>query len=132
MNSIKPTLKSLWGKVYLKHIKVGYTFWVPLDRDQVPVSEDRWNDYRIKFPKRSKSLVTWFRIRITYIRSGVFFYVIDNFVNVPEQYFLEDSLFAEALIPCIINLKELEEYWGMPFDNIDNYNDPIDIEFIRE
>ena len=110
-------LKSLYGQNYQKYIKEGESYLVAFTRYDGPcneINEDQWNAYRIKYPKRAKPMVTWFKIKITYLRSGVAFYALEEFPQCNEQYFLVGSLFAEALIPCNINLDILEKDLGIP------------------
>lgn len=57
-----------------------------------PVDEEEWGGKK-----------GWHIIYITYVRSGVVFYTVDN--NRKEFNFAEDSVFAMSLIPQTLHLK---------------------------
>lgn len=57
-----------------------------------PVDEEEWGGKK-----------GWHTIYITYVRSGVVFYTVDN--NRKEFNFTEDSIFAMSLIPQTLHLK---------------------------
>jgi len=122
---VSAAMVDLFDKDYYKYLKEGNEYWWAFGRSEGPISElseDRYNEYRVKYPKRAKSMVTWFKITITYIRAGIVFYRLTDF-DTNEAYFINQSIMSEKLIPCIINKEELKEYWLNTFNfEIDDYD----------
>jgi hypothetical protein len=73
----------------------------------------------------------WYRIQVSYKRSGVFFFSFLDVENFEEYTSFEDSIFTEDLIPEKVKFKDLEINDDV-VDNlqIESYNDPFDIKFI--
>lgn len=75
-------LDKLYGKDnYQSHIKVGKEYWWCFfdEKDVTP---------------------GWHKIRITYLRSGIVFYVMTDMPEVPERNFAVGSLMAATLVPA--------------------------------
>ena len=67
------------GDNYQAHIEVGREFWwCFFNENDIPAG--------------------WHKIRITYLRSGCAFYVIEDLPEIPEQYFSVNSLMAATLV----------------------------------
>lgn len=135
---VSATLEDLFPGHYTEFIKEDHSYWVAFAQGEGPtadLSENNWIKYRTKYPKRS-GMVTWFKIKVTYIRAGVAFYQLEDFHQANETYFLFGSIMAGHLIPTQINVEELTKFWKevMGFKSADfsktvwnNYNDSIKI-----
>lgn len=109
------------------HIREGEEYWYGFGRSEgimQDISENDFIRYRVKYPKRAKSLVTWAKVRITYKRSGIVFYDLPDFPKIKEGYFIEDSYMYSRLIPCKINMNELREYYeGLGYNSEEYFSD---------
>ena len=73
----------------------------------------------------------WYRIQVSYKRSGVFFFSFLDVKNFEEYASFEDSIFTEDLIPEKIKFKDLDITDDVVENlQIESYNDPFDIKFI--
>lgn len=73
----------------------------------------------------------WYRIQISYRRSGVCFFSFLDVENFEEYASFEDSIFVEDLIPEKIKFKDLDITDDVVENlQIESYNDPFDIKFI--
>ena len=97
LNKHKLTIEMVYGENYKDYIMCGeeFEFLFPYGSEQAKIA----NKYRI-------------RIKITYIRSNVVFYVIDdqngNFINDKEYYFDLNSIMASSL--SVVKVPENKEF----------------------
>ena len=76
-------LRDLYGdEKYIDHIEVGRVYWYFWDSesDVYELTKQHWN-----------------KIRITYIRSGAIFYMLEDFPDYPEHYFPVNCFMAMYL-----------------------------------
>lgn len=132
LGTVRPDLKTLFDKSYDNYIKEGSEYWWAFGRGEDPVRELSMEDfeaYKEKYPERARVGVTWFKITITYIRTGIVFYRLSDFSYPNESLFSLGSIMAERLVPAVINRKEFEDFWEQhhkikvtdyEFDTMDN------------
>ena len=97
---VSTQLASLFGEKYAEHIQVGKKYWWFFD--------DTSEVYR-------KTNTHWNKLEITYIRSGIVFYTVENIEE--EYHFQIGSIMSEGLEPEFLDpIKEL----GETVDNLDN------------
>ena len=86
-------LSDLYGRDnYQSHIKVGREYWYYFSRD-IDFSEG------------------WYKIKITYVRSGCVFYVFSDMPEIGERYFPANCFMASALVYADINpIMDLEDF----------------------
>ena len=97
---VSTQLASLFGEKYADHILVGKKYWWFFD--------DTSEVYR-------KTNTHWNKLEITYIRSGIVFYTVENIEE--EYHFQIGSIMSEGLEPEFLDpIKEL----GETVDNLDN------------
>lgn len=100
---VTPSLQELFGDEYAKHIKVG-----------------RWYYYSIEMGNMKK-------LKITYARSNVFFYVFKG--EKDERFFELGSFMSKNLLPVEFNpKKELGLKEGVPIVFDDTYTKVLDWE----
>lgn len=97
---VSTQLASLFGDKYAEHILVGKKYWWFFDEhsEVYKKTNNHWN-----------------KLEITYIRSGIAFYIVENIEE--EYYFQIGSIMSEGLEPEFLDpIKEL----GETVDNLDN------------
>ena len=73
-------LSDLYGRDnYQSHIELNREYWYYFSRD-------------------SEIVEGWYKIRITFIRSGCVFYVFSDLPNIPERYFPVSCFMASRLV----------------------------------
>ena len=86
-------LHDLYGRDgYQSHIKVGREYWYYFSRD---------NDFS----------EGWYKIKVTYVRSGCAFYVFSDMPELAERFFPINCFMASALVYADINpIIDLENF----------------------
>jgi len=86
-------LSKLYGRDnYQSHIKVGREYWYYFSRDK------EFSD-------------GWYKIKVTYVRSGCAFYVFSDMPELAERFFPINCFMASALVYADINpIIDLEDF----------------------
>ena len=91
-------LSELYGRNgYQSHIEVNREYWYYFSRYTSP------NGIALK--------EGWYKIRVTYIRSGCMFYVLSDFPEIEERFCPLDCFMASVLVVAEINpTKDLKDF----------------------
>lgn len=93
-------LKDLYGEDYYLKIKIGYEYWFCF-----PESSDVYQEV-LRHEKEKMKSPFWTKIRITFIRSGVYFYNIPEYSYISEKFFPKDSYMSMYLEPATLDLNK--------------------------